>query len=452
MIAAEQSLECGTWPQRSARPQRSPSDNRGWVTARLLLHNNLAHSTRLGYDADVGVDARGTEAAFTLATAVPPDFFCTVTVTEPDISTSSNRMLYTVIATLIFAFIALASTVLVRREFARREVEEMALRQRESRLRGAMYGSADGVFLLRAIRDDAGEVTDFELVDVNPTGASLMRQTPEALIGMRASTAAPLRCTGSQFADYVQTVETGTAMITEVRVSPRRFTTSWLWHQVVPVDGGVAVTIRDIAARKNEEEHLRRASVTDELTGLYNRRGFLTLAEQQLRLARRQGRDLVLFFADLDGFKQVNDHFGHAAGDRTLHAVASLLRDSVRDSDIVARLGGDEFTVLAVDGDASTAHAILRRINARIAHLNARHELAAPVSVSIGHVRIASTQTLSLDELLASADDRLYTRKAQRSVESVSSKVSTISSSDAPSSSLRHQGRPSSRRLDARTT
>jgi diguanylate cyclase (GGDEF)-like protein len=361
-------------------------------------------------------------------------------------------MSYTIVASLTGLFIALTSWVLVNREFGRRALAVGDLRRREAQLRGAMYASADGVFLLRAVRNAAGAVRDFELLDVNPTGASLMRQTREALIGMRTSTAAPLRCNGLLFADYVQTMETGTPMVSEMRVSERRFTTGWLWHQVVPVDGGVAVTIRDIAARKHEAESLRQASLTDELTGLYNRRGFLTLAEQQLRLARRHGRDLVLFFADLDQFKQVNDRFGHAAGDRTLAAVGSLLRDSVRDSDIVARLGGDEFTILAVDGDASTASAVLRRVNARIAHLNGREELVVPVSMSIGHVRIPSNTTSSLDELLVRADQRLYQRKAQRSVESVSSNASAISSSDGPSSIRRHQGRGSSSRLSVRTT
>lgn len=362
-------------------------------------------------------------------------------------------MVYTTVASLIGVFIALTSWVLVSREFERRAARERVLRHSEAQLRGAMHASADGVFMLRAIRNSAGAVKDFELLDVNPTGAALLRQTRESLIGTRTSTAAPLRCNGALFADYVQTMETGTPMISEMRVSQRRFATGWLWHQVVPVDGGVAVTIRDIAARKKEEEALRRASVTDELTGLYNRRGFLTLAEQQLRLARRHGRDLVLFFADLDNFKQVNDRFGHAAGDRTLAAVGALLRDAVRDSDIVARLGGDEFTVLAVDGDANTASAILRRVNAHIAHLNGRNELAAPISVSIGHVRIAANETATLDELLASADTHLYKRKAQRSVESVSSNASTIaSSSDGPSSNRRHQGRGSSSRLSVRTT
>lgn len=358
---------------------------------------------------------------------------------------------YNTIAWLTTTFIVLGSWVLIQREFARRAVRERDLRAREGRLRAAMHGSIDGVFLLQAVRDDDGTIRDFELLDVNPMGAALLKQPREEMLGQRTSDAAPLRCNSALFADYVQAIETGTSIVSELRVSQRRFATTWLWHQAVPVDGGIAVTIRDIAGRKKEEESLRRASLTDELTGLYNRRGFLTLAEQQLRLARRQGKDLVLFFADLDGFKQVNDRFGHAAGDRTLKAVAGLLRGAVRDSDIVARLGGDEFTFMAVDGDANAATAIRRRINQRITALNARNELAAPLSVSIGHVRVTASQPHSLEELLASADRVLYQQKSQR-VESVSSKVSTSSPSPGPSSSLRHHGRASSSLLNVRTT
>lgn len=358
---------------------------------------------------------------------------------------------YEAIAWLTTLFIGLGGWVLVQREFMRRGVREAALREREGQLRAAMYGSMDGVFLLQAVRDDAGAIHDFELLDVNPTGAALMRQDRAELVGKRTSNAEPLRCNSALFADYVHAIETGTSMVSEMRVSPRRFATTWLWHQAVPVDGGIAVTIRDIAGRKKEEENLRRASLTDELTGLYNRRGFLTLAEQQLRLARRQGKDLVLFFADLDGFKQVNDRFGHAAGDKSLRAMANLLRGAMRDSDIVARLGGDEFTFLAVDGDANAATVIRRRINQRVMALNARNELAAPLSVSIGHVRVSATQRQSLEELLASADRVLYKLKSQR-VESVSSKVSTSVPSSGPSSNLRHQGRASSSLLNVRTT
>ncbi|MEP6781226.1 MAG: GGDEF domain-containing protein, partial [Gemmatimonadaceae bacterium] len=333
---------------------------------------------------------------------------------------------YATVAWLVAAFIAMGSYVLFKRETARRHLAESELRAREAQLRAAMHGSTDGVFMLRAIRDEAGKIEDFECLDVNPTGATLLKQPREALIGLRTSAAPTVRCSSSLFADYVQAIETGTSMISEMRVSQRRFATSWLWHQAVPVDGGIAITIRDIAATKKEEETLRRASITDELTGLYNRRGFLTLADQQLRVSRRQGRDLVLFFADLDAFKQVNDRFGHAAGDVSLKAVANLLRASVRDCDIVARLGGDEFTILAVDGDDNAASLITRRIDQRIANINARGELSAPLSLSVGHVRVRASQTSSLDELLANADNLLYKRKAQRSVESDSSNVSTI--------------------------
>lgn len=358
---------------------------------------------------------------------------------------------YNTVAWLVTFFTALGGWVIVQREFARRTERERALGEREGRLRDAMHGSADGVLLLRALRDATGAIHDFELLEVNPTGAALLRHTRETLLGTRTSDATPLRCNNALFADYVQAIETGTSIVSEMRVSPRRFATTWLWHHAVPVKDGIAVTIRDIAARKQEEDALRRASLTDELTGLYNRRGFLTLAEQQLRVARRQGRDLVLFFADLDGFKKVNDQHGHAAGDRSLKAMAGLLRSAVRDSDIVARLGGDEFTVLALDGDANAAHVIRQRINQRIQALNGRNELAAPLSVSLGHVRVTASQSQSLDELLASADRRLYKHKAQR-VESVSSKLSPISSSSQPASSLRHHGRASSDRLNARTT
>ncbi len=364
----------------------------------------------------------------------------------------SNFDPYATVAWLVTAFIALGSYTLFKREIARRAVSEIELRSREAQLRGAMHGSTDGVFMLRSVRNAAGNVEDFELLDVNATGAALLKQSRQSLLGMRTSEAPPLRCNSALFADYVQAIETGTSIISEMRVSPRRFATSWLWHQAVPVAGGVAVTIRDIAASKKEEEQLRRASITDELTSLYNRRGFLTLADQQLRVSRRQSRDLVLFYADLDGLKAVNDRYGHAAGDRSLQAVANLLRASVRDSDIVARLGGDEFTILAVDGDDNAATAIVRRINQRIANVNARGELAAPLSLSIGHVRVQASQTTSLDELLASADKLLYKRKAQRDVESDSSNVSTISSSVGPSSNRLHQGLESSNRRSVRTT
>ncbi len=96
------------------------------------------------------------------------------------------------------------------------------------------------------------------------------------------------------------------------------------------------------------QEHLRIMSITDDLTGLLNRRGFFPIAEQQLKLANRSGTGLVLLFADIDNLKWINDKFGHKEGDAVLIDVSRAIKESFRDSDIIARLGGDEFAVFDV--------------------------------------------------------------------------------------------------------
>ena len=97
------------------------------------------------------------------------------------------------------------------------------------------------------------------------------------------------------------------------------------------------------------QSELSSLALTDELTGLYNRRGFICLSEVQLKLARRSGCDMVLFFIDVDGLKQINDSFGHSEGDNALIRTAEVLRMTFRESDVLARIGGDEFGALAIE-------------------------------------------------------------------------------------------------------
>jgi PAS domain S-box-containing protein len=108
------------------------------------------------------------------------------------------------------------------------------------------------------------------------------------------------------------------------------------------------VFIRDVTDRKKAEEQLRNLSLADDLTGLYNRRGFLTLAEQELKMANRLKRGMFLLFADLDHLKEINDRFGHQEGDRALMDVTHVIKETFRDPDIIARIGGDEFVILAI--------------------------------------------------------------------------------------------------------
>jgi diguanylate cyclase len=169
---------------------------------------------------------------------------------------------------------------------------------------------------------------------------------------------------------------------------------------------------QDISERKSLERALRRASTTDELTGVLNRRGFLELAEREWRLARRRSSEMLLVYLDLDGFKEINDRYGHAEGDRVLRTTGTLIANTVRDTDLVARMGGDEFVALAVD--ASTEEALVGRIESAVAHLNEAGDLRYPLSVSIGAVLIPARSVASVEALLAEADHRMYSAKRRR--------------------------------------
>lgn len=170
----------------------------------------------------------------------------------------------------------------------------------------------------------------------------------------------------------------------------------------------------DISARKHAEDELRKLLLDDELTGLPNRRGFITLSEQALKLATRDHRDVLMIFIDVDHLKHINDTWGHLAGDRALIDTAKVLRESCRESDLVARLGGDEFVALmAVDSD-QTADLIRQRIQARVETHNRETERGYTLSLSVGATRSKAEGTM-LADLLSQADTALYEQKRGRS-------------------------------------
>jgi diguanylate cyclase (GGDEF)-like protein len=180
------------------------------------------------------------------------------------------------------------------------------------------------------------------------------------------------------------------------------------------VDGALLVrSIRYTVERKRAEESIRALSLEDELTGLPNRRGFFTLAEQQLKVARRTKTGLFLLFADLDGLKTTNDRFGHAEGDRLIRDAARILRATFRDSDIVARIGGDEFVVLMIQTDEAAPAQFLDRLAKEIEKRNAV-EKESPLSLSIGMTRYAREAPVPLDELIRRADALMYEEKRKK--------------------------------------
>ena len=162
------------------------------------------------------------------------------------------------------------------------------------------------------------------------------------------------------------------------------------------------------------DRELRSLALTDDLTGFYNRRAFLALATQQLRVAIRKSQGILLFFADVDYLKEINDTWGHREGDLALVRTADALEQTFRNSDILARLGGDEFAVLALEASSQHEDVILRRLEKKLKASNAgesRYEL----SLSVGAARFDPKNPALLGELLTHADLSMYGKKRNRS-------------------------------------
>lgn len=172
--------------------------------------------------------------------------------------------------------------------------------------------------------------------------------------------------------------------------------------------------VRCAAKQYQLQAELGTLALTDELTGLYNRRGFMALAERQLKLVRRSGRGLMVFVIDVDRLKQINDTLGHIEGDSVLKCAATALAQTFRDSDVVARLGGDEFAVLAIEACGRTEETIRARLFEALKSLGAA-QCRCEISLSLGLARFEPGADTSIGDLIAKADQAMYEDKKRRS-------------------------------------
>lgn len=179
--------------------------------------------------------------------------------------------------------------------------------------------------------------------------------------------------------------------------------------------------IQDITERKRAEAALQSLSVVDELTGLYNRRGFLAVADQHLAAIRRNEKTPVILYGDLDGLKKINDSLGHYEGDRALVEAAEIFKETFRSSDILARIGGDEFVVLAAVEPHETAKVLVDRLQQRFMNSNSSTDRPYDLSISIGVTHVDGVETRSVNELMARADRLMYQdKRRKRSLEAPS--------------------------------
>jgi diguanylate cyclase (GGDEF)-like protein len=178
---------------------------------------------------------------------------------------------------------------------------------------------------------------------------------------------------------------------------------------------GSLIVLHDVTEHRRDLERIRELSLTDELTGLLNRRGFTMLAEQQLRSAARTGNRMWLLFADLDDLKGINDRQGHDAGDRAIRDLARVLREApFRAADIVGRIGGDEFAILATEISAANGNPLIERIRRALVRVSATPGRECHLTVSFGVAVFDPDRPQTLDGLMREADLRMYRVKHSR--------------------------------------
>ncbi len=288
---------------------------------------------------------------------------------------------------------------------------ERALEQREQRYRELIENASDVVYT----HDLTGRLTS-----LNRSGQRLTGFTEEEACTMEVTDFVPLShraLIGSLIERHVRDRQDVTSEFEIVTRAGHRkvleVSTRLIERDGVPVEiQGIA---RDITSRKEQERALRSLAIIDELTGLYNRRGLLTLAERHLKLAARKKSGVFLLFADLDGLKQINDTCGHLEGDRALVDSANILRQTFRSADIIARLGGDEFTVFPLEAVAESADLLISRLEENLrAHNEANAGRGYRIALSVGIARCEPDSSWSIDQLLAHADEALYKQKRER--------------------------------------
>ena len=171
---------------------------------------------------------------------------------------------------------------------------------------------------------------------------------------------------------------------------------------------------QDITELKRSQEELHSLTMTDELTTLYNRRGFFALAAQSLLYARRTNKKCLVIYADLDGLKEINDRFGHETGSQMIIDVSDIFKSGLRDSDIVARLGGDEFAILAQDVSESAKEIIEQRFQRQIEEFNRKNSRPYTLSVSFGIAGFDPKTETTVEELVSEADRLMYIQKQSK--------------------------------------
>jgi diguanylate cyclase (GGDEF)-like protein/PAS domain S-box-containing protein len=291
---------------------------------------------------------------------------------------------------------------------ARRRKTEEALQESENKYRSLVESTDDSIYLVDK---------HYKYLYMNKKHLKRMGLTEEKSMGQPYSEFHTPEETGFFMEKIDKVLESGESNQYEYKsLRDGRYFFQTFSPVKEPNGRAVAVTVvsKDVTKLKHLEEELRMLSLTDELTGLYNRRGFQTLAEMQFNISNRLKKGMYLLYADLDGLKEINDNHGHQEGDQALIETAEILKKNYRRSDIIARIGGDEFVVVPVGTSRDSVELITTRLKEAIDEYNTKSSLKYKLSLSVGIAYYDPKNPCTVDELLESADKFMYEHKKQK--------------------------------------
>ena len=246
------------------------------------------------------------------------------------------------------------------------------------------------------------------IVDLNPAALEIFGATEDALVGHFVKDKFP------QYVDLDALLSGADDM--QYELSLKRKGRIFVYDlRCTPIirnkaKSGRLCVLRDITQRKKLESDLQAMALTDPLTGLNNRRQFFLLASQEFERASRYHSPFSLLMIDLDGFKQVNDQYGHLVGDRTLQEIGKIFLHVLRKSDLVFRYGGDEFAVLMPETELEKGIQVCKRLGKAVSELSLEGLEDITITLSQGLALFDGYEDVTLEELLSDADRALYNR------------------------------------------
>jgi diguanylate cyclase (GGDEF)-like protein/PAS domain S-box-containing protein len=289
---------------------------------------------------------------------------------------------------------------------------QASLAESEKKYRFLFENMLKAVAYLRVASVGPDGRPELVLVEINDSFESLFGAKRAEVLGKNITEVLPGGGSGALLDLHGKAGWTGEESQSEIYFEPLQ---KWISVSTYsPKESYFAAVFEDVTRRRQRERELYSQALSDELTGLHNRRGFAALAGQQLKLAERSGASLRLVYADLDDLKDINDAHGHAAGDRALVDFAAVMRKTFRESDILARIGGDEFAALAMDYTETDDAALAARLQENLDAHNAGGDLPYHLSASVGVIRYDPQSPRGVDELLDEADRSMYTKKRDR--------------------------------------